>query len=402
MEHSGSRQILIAGGGIAGLTAALAFARHGFAVQLFEKAPRLDEAGAGLQLSPNAVHLLNDLGVLDALGPVAVRAGEVTLIDARTLATLAKVRLGNHAEQRWGAPYLVAHRADLQSALLARAAREPDISIITGASVADFAVHARGVTASIDHDGRIVQASGRLLVGADGVWSSLRGLAGEKGKSRFSGSIAWRATVRADGSAGAILAGIGDTNSVRVFVHPKLHLVVYPLRGGDTLNLVAITDGSATAESWTQRADPSLLGQAAAGSAEQIRALFGAITSWTVWPIHTVAPDTPWTIGGAFALIGDAAHAMTPFAAQGAAMAIEDAVTLADAVAGNPDGQPNALAAWETARRARVAKVARRGALNRFAWHASGPVALARNLFLKSRSPEKLAADLDWLYGWRR
>lgn len=402
MEHSGSRQILIAGGGIAGLTAALAFVRHGFSVQLFEKAPRLDEAGAGLQLSPNAVHLLSDLGVLDALGPVAVRAGDVTLIDARTLAPLAKVRLGNFAEQRWGAPYLVAHRADLQSALLARAAREPDISIVTGASVADFAVHARGVTASIDHGGRIVQASGRLLVGADGVWSNLRGLAGEKARSRFSGSIAWRATVRTDSPAGAILAGIGDTNSVRVFVHPKLHLVVYPLRGGDTLNLVAITDGSATAESWTQRADPSSLGRAAAGSAEQIRALFGAITSWTVWPIHTVAPDARWTVGGAFALIGDAAHAMTPFAAQGAAMAIEDAATLADAVAGNPDRQPNALAAWETARRARVAKVVRRGALNRFAWHASGPVALARNLFLKSRSPEKLAADLDWLYGWRR
>jgi len=400
MERPGSRQILIAGGGVAGLTAALAFARHGFSVQLFEKAPRLDEAGAGLQLSPNAVRLLRDLGVLDALSPVAVRPADVTLIDAGTLATLAKVRLGSFAEQRWGAPYLVAHRADLQSALLARVARERDIEIATGASVADFAVHARGVTASIDRDGRIVEATGRLLVGADGVWSSLRGLADKKGKSRFSGNIAWRAIVRANGPAGAILTNLGDANSVRVFVHPRLHLVVYPLRGGATLNLVAITAGSSTAEGWTERADPSLLGRTAMDGAEPVRALFGAINSWTVWPIHTVAVDTSWTIGGSFALIGDAAHAMTPFAAQGAAMAIEDAVTLADAVAASDD-TAIPLPTWEAARRARIAKVVKRGALNRFAWHASGPVALARNLFLKSRSPEKLAADLDWLYGWR-
>lgn len=398
MERSGFRQVLIAGGGIAGLTAALAFARKGFAVQVFEKAPRLDEAGAGLQISPNAVHLLRDLGILDALGPVAVRPGDVTLIDARSLATLAKVRLGSFAEQRWGAPYLVAHRADLQSALLARVARERDIEVVTGASVADFAVHARGVTASVDHEGRIIEATGRLLVGADGVWSSLRGLSGEKGKSHFSGNIAWRATVRADGAAGAVLAGIGDANSVRVFVHPKLHLVVYPLRGGATLNLVAITAGPSTAEGWTEHADQSLLGRVVADSAEQLRALSGAVTSWTVWPIHTVAPEAPWTVGKSFALIGDAAHAMTPFAAQGAAMAIEDAATLAEAVAGSQD---DALATWEAARRARIAKVVRRGALNRFAWHASGPIALARNLFLKSRSPEKLAADLDWLYGWQ-
>ena len=125
------------------------------------------------------------------------------------------------------------------------------------------------------------------------------------------------------------------------------------------------------------------------------------MANWTVWPIHTVEFERKWTLGGAFALIGDAAHAMTPYAAQGAAMAIEDAVTLAAALAGAPPDAAPALAAWEAARRPRIERVIRRGALNRFAWHASGPVALARNLFLKTRSPERLAADLDWLYGWR-
>jgi salicylate hydroxylase len=400
MTQGRPRQVIVAGGGIAGLTTALAFARRGFAVQLYERAPRLDEVGAGLQLSPNATRLLRDVGVLDAMLPFAIGPDDVTLRDARSLAVLARVKLGDFAERRWGAPYLVAYRADLQTVLLARAAGEPSITIVTGASISGFAVHARGVTASIERDGKIVEAPGRLLVGADGVWSRLRDLAGEKGRSRFSGSIAWRATVPARGDAGEILRRVTDAKSVSVFVHPAFHLIVYPLRGGETLNLVAVTRGRPLGESWSGRADAALLSEAVGGSAKEIRELVETITGWSVWPIHTVAFNT-WTVGGSFALIGDAVHAMTPFAAQGAAMAIEDAVTLADTVATAPADATDALAAWATARRQRISKVVRRGGLNRVAWHAAGPVALARNLFLKSRSPEQLAADLDWLYGWR-
>jgi salicylate hydroxylase len=402
MEQTGPRQIIIAGGGIAGLTAALAFARRGFAVQLHERAARLEEAGAGLQLSPNAVHLLRELGVSQALASVAVRPDRVMLVDAGSLKRLAEVRLGEFAEERWGAPYLVAHRADLQGVLLASARREPEINITTGADVSDFAVHARGVTASINRDGRIVEATGRLLVAADGVWSTLRALAGEKGKSRFSGNIAWRATVRADGNAGAILARIIGRNTVGVVVHSAFHLIAYPLRGGDLYNLVAVTAGTSPGEGWIGQADVELLKRAVAACAGDIRSLVEAVANWTVWPINAVDFGGPWTLGGAFALIGDAAHAMTPFAAQGAAMAIEDAVTLADAVAGSAVNDAKVLGQWEAARRQRVARVIRRGALNRFAWHATGAVALARNLFLRTRSPESLAMDLDWLYGWRK
>ena len=190
---------------------------------------------------------------------MAVRPDHVALRDAASLAVLARVRLGDFAEQRWGAPYLVAHRADLHSALIARASRAPDISIITDAAVRDFALYADGVTVSIDRDGKIVEASGRMLVAADGVWSSLRALAGDKGKSRFSGRIAWRAAVRGDGAAGKIIAGITEPNSVTAFLHPNSHMIVYPLRGGDTLNLVAVTEGSALGENWSGQADPALL-----------------------------------------------------------------------------------------------------------------------------------------------
>jgi salicylate hydroxylase len=402
MERQGSRQIIVAGAGIAGLTAALAFARHGFAVQLYERAERLEEVGAGLQLSPNAVHLLRDLGVTQALTGVAVRPDAVRLVDASRLKVLAEVRLGEFAERRWGAPYLVAHRADLQSVLLARARQEPDIAIATAAAVSDFAVHARGVTASIDRGGKIVEASGRFLVAADGVWSRLRAMAGETGSSRFSQNFAWRSTVRADGDAGELLARMIGRNVIGVLVHRTCHLIVYPLRSGELFNLVAVTRGASPGEVWAGQAAIAPLREAVEGCATDVRALVAAVGGWTVWPINTVAFAGPWTLGGAFALTGDAAHAMTPFAAQGAAMAIEDAVTLADAVAASSGIDGTDLEAWEKARRQRVASVVRRGALNRLAWHASGPLALARDLFLSARSAEKLAADLDWLYGWRK
>lgn len=400
MERLGSRPILIAGGGIAGLTAALAFARRGFAVQLYERAARLEEIGAGLQLSPNAVRLLDELGVTPTLAGVAVRPQAVKLVDARRLRVLAEVRLGDFAQDRWGAPYLVAHRADLQSVLLAKAGQDRDITIVTGAAVRDFAVHRSGITASIDRGGEVDEVRGRLLVGADGVWSSLREKMGGQQASRFTGSIAWRATVPMEGDAGATVAAIIGRDKVGVFVHPDFHMIAYPLRGGSLVNLVAFTPGASSGEKWSGEADAALLGKAVAASAAELRSLVAAVAGWTVWPIHTVAPDPAWTLDGALALIGDAAHAMTPFAAQGAAMAIEDAVTLADAHAGN--GGDGALQRWEGERRRRIRRVIRRGALNHLAWRASGPVAMARNLLLGTRSAEGLAKDLDWLYGWRK
>ncbi len=338
--------------------------------------------------------------MLPSLIPVAVRPEAVVLRDAASLAELARVPLGETAERRWKAPYLTVHRADLQSALLAKAHSHPDIDMTMAADVYDVAVHAHGVTVAIDTADGVVEAPGLLLVGADGVWSTIRRLAGNPGKSRFSGQIAWRRTVRTDSEAGEALTAMGARGVVTAFLHRGFHMVVYPLRAGTAYNLVAFTQGSILPETWSEVMEPPRLAKAMAGTAPQLLGLAEDGEPWTAWPVHTADPKPPWVTADSIALIGDAAHAMTPFAAQGAAMAIEDAETLAASVAVGRADLATSLGAWQRNRRKRVARVAKRGAINRFAWHAYGPAAFARNLFLSLRSGDRLAADLDWLYGW--
>ncbi|MGX5830589.1 FAD-dependent monooxygenase [Mesorhizobium sp. 43Arga] len=404
MDDQRSRQIVIAGAGVAGLTAAIAFAEHGYPVQLFEQAQRLEAVGAGIQLSPNATRILRQLGVLDRLLPAAVLPEAVVLKDARTLRQLARVPLGQSGERRWGAPYLVAHRADVQSALMARVAEMPDVHLTLGARVDKIATGSHGVTATVEIGGKTAEEQGCLLVGADGVWSSVRRLVDAKRmaspRGRFSGELAWRTIVAAGSSAGQAFAAIGAADCVTTFLHPGFHMVAYPVSKGDAFNLVAFTKGERIAEGWSGRADPDILADAIRGTAPGLVKLVEMAGPWLTWPLHTVEQKQPWTTPAGIALIGDAAHAMTPFAAQGAAMAIEDAATLATLVADFPADPRQSLTIWENLRQPRVEKVLRRGAFNRLAWHARGPVALARNLVLAARPAEKLAADLDWLYGW--
>jgi salicylate hydroxylase len=391
--------VVIAGAGIAGLTAALAFAAKGHAVRILERSEKLEEVGAGLQLSPNATRILRRLDVLEVLEPRAVRPDAVILRQASDLRELARVPLGDFAERRWKAPYLVAHRADLQNALMERVLGERSIELTTGANVRKASLSAHSAGVSIEVGGEVAEVQGCLVVGADGVWSTLRPIAGKLGRSRFAGALAWRTTIPSEGTAAKMLLGIGADTAVTAFLHAGAHMIVYPLRGGAAFNLVAFTPGRRIAENWSGEADSISLHNALRGAAAELSQLVELAGPWTIWPVHTVDQAGPWTCAGRLVLIGDAAHAMTPFAAQGAAMAIEDAETLATAVSASAGNLPRTLAEWESARRPRILRVARRGALNRLAWHAGGPAAVARNLFLRLRSPENLAADLDWLYG---
>ncbi|PHP66921.1 salicylate hydroxylase [Zhengella mangrovi] len=392
--------ILIAGAGIAGLTAALALARGGHAVRVFERAPELSEVGAGLQLSPNATRVLAAVGVTGRLLSAATAPDAVVLRRGQAMRELTRVPLGAKAEARWGAPYLVIHRADLHGALTAAAAQQPLIEIVTGATVADFASHPRGLTLSVDRDGRVEETVGRMLVAADGVWSRLRGLVPGAGTSAFTGHVAWRATIPADGDLARSLGDLLSPAHVTAFMAPEVHLVAYPISAGRRINLVGLMTGEDYGQKWAASADPSPFIAVMDKASPALGRMAREAGPWVAWALHAVGPGA-WQDGKKVVLIGDAAHATTPFAAQGAAMAIEDAGALAHALSEAKGDTAEALPRWEAARKARVARVVRRGAFNHFTWHARGPIALGRDVVLKLRKPEQLMADFDWLYGWR-
>lgn len=391
---AGIGRVAIVGAGIAGLTAAIGLARAGIRVRLFEQSDKLTEVGAGLQLSPNATRILATFGVLPRLASVAVRPERIVLRKAGDLRRLTSVPLGSSAEERWGAPYLTVHRADLQEALLAEASGFAEIELVTGATIRDAAFHANGVTLTIDHGGAIREENAALVIGADGVWSALRGRAFGGAASLDTGYVAWRAVIRAADGGGIVAA-----DEVCAFLHPGFHLVAYPIRAGAAVNLVAVTRGR-SAKGWSNDAGADALLRTLSGAAPALRGLMAQANEWTMWPIHE-APALPhWTDPAGLALIGDAAHAMSPYAAQGAAMAIEDAAVIADLAGRSSDDIGTLLSAYERIRQPRIRRVAARGAFNRFTWHARGPVAMARDLVMAARPETANARDMDWLYGW--
>lgn len=372
--------IAIAGAGIAGLTAALSLARKGFSVDIIERSSTLTAVGAGLQLSPNATRILQTLGVLPALEAVWSEPSEIRLLDGSSLSMLTAVPAGPFARQRWGAPYGVLHRATLQKILLDAVLAQPLCRLHLGSpltSVSPASVAA--ITGSL---------SG-LLIGADGVRSRVRAALPDGGSARFSGHLARRLMIPAARAMGILHPGV-----VSAFVAPGAHLVAYPIRETEQVNLVAITKGRDGEEQ-----DPAQFRAVFSGWNQKLVALLEQAEPSGLWPLYEVQ-DAPWHDGKATVLIGDAAHAMMPFSAQGAVMAIEDGFELASFLADAPT-VPAAIAAFAAHRQPRIARVRARGAFNRFAYHAKGPARLARNLVFRLRRPEALAADLDWLYGYR-
>lgn len=318
------------------------------------------------------------------------------LRNATTLEEIARVPLGVAAEHRWGSPYLTVHRADLQAALLAEADSDDSIALAFGSIVQDFSVAPPRL--AVERSDSRVDVDADLIVAADGVWSTIRALGGDKGQSRFVGRLAWRRTIEL-AEAEAIDPRLAMP-VVTAFMHPGFHLIAYPVSGGSAVNLVAFTRYKREISAgWAITPKIEALQTAMKGMAPGLLGLATDAADWTAWPIHVADLDGAWIDPGGLAIIGDAAHAMTPFAAQGAAMAIEDAWTLAEFASRPSVTMLEALTEWNIARRRRVLRVARRGAFNEFAWHAGGPVAMARDMVLRLRGPQRLAADLDWLYG---
>ena len=395
-----SRTIFVAGAGIGGLTASLTMAARGFRVVVLEKAERLEESGAGLQLSPNASRVLMGLGLKERLYR-AVTPEAISIMSARAGGEIARLPLGEAASTRAGAPYWVVHRADLQTALAGAVRDHPDIDLRLGWQFEDVAAHAKGLT--------VVQRSGSArhqevalaLIGADGIWSAVRHHLFPEMQPQFSGLIAWRGTLDAKQLPREFTAP-----RVQLWMGPGAHLVAYPISGARQINVVAVVPGTWNRPGWNAPGEGQELKSIFDASRwpGPARMLIGAVDVWQRWALFTMPEDVEWT-SGSIALLGDAAHAMLPFAAQGGGMAIEDAAVLAKVLsegALETAAQVGAsLRRYEKLRRSRVIRVQRAARSAGRTYHLAGTLALARDLTIRALGPNRMMARQSWIYDWR-
>ena len=383
-----SRNVIVAGAGIGGLTAALTLAQSGFRVTLLEQAERLEETGAGIQLAPNATRILIALGLEARLRP-DVFAPSAVAIRTASGGRLARIPLGDDAERRYGAPYWSIHRGDLQAALLEAVRASSDIVLRLGTRLEDFAMHGSGVSAADEH--------GIALIGADGLWSNLRTRLGHRAEPQFRQRTAWRALVPA-----AMVAPEFRTGEVQLWLGRNAHLVHYPVKGGALINIVAIVNDDWAQPGWSAAGERNelLARYASQDWAKPVRELLALPDRWLKWSLYDLAPLRQWG-AGPVTLLGDAAHPMLPFLAQGAAMAIEDAAVLANNLVLSPDDPAAAMRLYERARLGRTTRVQNAARGNGRIYHLTAAEALLRDWFLRLAGGKMLLRRYDWLYDWR-
>ena len=387
-------RILIAGAGIGGLSAALALSKAGYAVAIIERAIQLEEAGAGVQLAANATRCLDALGVLERVRTQAVTPEAFRVMDGRRGTVITQAPMGREAAARFGGEFLVIHRADLQAVLLAAAQQDPNITLRLGHVVEGFAENADGVTLRTAHLEGEALFEGAALVGADGMRSAIRQQMHPEATPVFRQRAAWRATVPVT----ALPAHLTDPTT-RLWLGPGAHLVTYPVRGGAAVNLVAVTPDTRAVHGWGLDAAPADLLSHYRGWSADARTLLGAPQHWLRWALFDLDPMPAWG-EGRVTLLGDAAHAMPPFLAQGAAQAIEDAVVLAQCLKGASD-IPAALRRYEALRIPRTAKVQKSARGMDRIYHLAGPARMARDLVMRARAGDAVLERYRWIYGWQ-
>ena len=381
--------VLIAGGGIGGLSTAIALARAGIDATVLERSTVAEESGAGIQLGPNATRILRKLGVLDVLSPQAFSPEAIWLFDGLSGRRLATVPLGDAAEQRYGAPYLTLHRADLHAGLRAAAEAAAPVSFSSGFDVSG--IEARDEITVANVDGTTMQ--GASLIGADGLWSTVRKWMAPEAALSFTGATAFRALLPRGGLPEPFASPI-----VGLWLGPGAHLVHYPVRAGSALNVVAVTESGQPGDGWNQAADAAALLAGFTGWCKESKSLLELAEGWRAWSLFSL-PQLPVWSRGAVTLLGDAAHPVQPYLAQGAGLAIEDAAMLASCLSAAPEDPASAFHTYETARRARATRL--QTTARRFGriYHLRGPARVARNAALGYRSEAAALRQFDWLYG---
>jgi salicylate hydroxylase len=392
-----SHNIVVAGAGIGGLTAALTLAKRGCRVSILEQAPRLEAVGAGIQLGPNATRILRDLGVADRLRSAAVVPDGLVVRSAAAGQCIVRMPLGVEAECRHGAPYWMVHRGDLQAALVATVEATPDITMMLGAKVEDFSLPRHGVAVQVRLGTATEKRRCDALIGADGLWSAMRPRLGNSEKPRFRNRTAWRSLIAATEVPEPFREPV-----VQLWLGRDAHLVHYPVCGGKAINIVAIARDAEERTGWSGEGARAVLMENFPGQlwSQQARSLLMLPSEWLTWSLYDMPALRTWG-EGPVTLLGDAAHPMLPFLAQGAGMAIEDAAVLAQFVAQKSNDIPAALRGYETARRSRTARLQQASRRNGEIYHKSGPEALIRNIGMRMIGGRRLIGRYDWIYGWR-
>lgn len=387
------RTIYIAGAGIAGLTLALALAKFGATVVVLERNPKVQEVGAGLQISPNARHVLDRLGVDRALHAVAFEPKGIDVYPYNAKKPLVTLELGGIMLDRFGAPYAVMHRGDLAEVLYKACKRFANIDILFGVRSYDVVSHARGVSVNVEEaDGKSRSARAFAFIGADGVRSRTRTDVLMGPQATYTGRVAWRITL-----GQSDLAGIVAQDKTSLLWGPGFHAVTYPLPHRRQMNVALFMKARETDVLGDNPPKAPKLPWSATGSRHFDDIVKVAGADWGYWPLFTVDTDK-WSEGG-IGLIGDAAHAMVPFQAQGAAMGIEDAAVLAPLLMTDVDAE-TALRRYAAIRQPRVERVKKLSQSNGSAFHMEWPFSLARDAVVKSQGTHGHLDRLAWLYGY--